>query len=216
MAEEQDGISPSASTAAAARRLVIKTGLRSVLWFALAWAAAQAWPGARWPWVVAFAFVAIGLGFASWMWLLARKLQRLEAAASDGESGPEQDWDPEQFIYLRIPDDIGPAERGVRFEEPIDEALGVADLGHVSGGGSLLGQERPDGSRPIEHCGIDVDTLDRDRALEVLRGLLPGLGCPPGTDLEYTSQGQTLRDRYVSPLWVIGEARTELHPGLEV
>ena len=90
----------------------------------------------------------------------------------------ESEFDVEQFIYVKIPAPIQPLDRGSLFEDPIDSALEPEGLGHVSGGGSLLGDTRADGTRPIEFCGIDIDTTDRSAVLHILRGLLPKLGIP--------------------------------------
>ena len=128
----------------------------------------------------------------------------------------EDQFDVEQFIYIKIPAAIQPLDRGSLFEDPIDAALEPKGLGHVSGGGSLLGDARPDGTRPIEFCGIDVDTTDRDAVLEILRAILPDLGIPPATELQYTSGVQRLQDRFSGSDWVIAEPRVSLHPGFDI
>lgn len=125
-------------------------------------------------------------------------------------------FDVEQFVYLKILAGIGPLERAERFEEPIDAALAEDDLGEVSGGGSSLGDARPDGSRPIEFCGVDIDTRDRDAALKVLRVVLPGLGLPRGSELHYTAAGRRLQDVWLDDRWTIGQPRTFRHPGFDV
>lgn len=126
------------------------------------------------------------------------------------------DFDVEKFVYIRVPAEIGPFDRQSLFEDPIDEALAAESLGEVSGGGSCLGVPRADGSRPIEFCGIDVDTRDRDATLVVLRRLLPELGLPRGTALEYTRAGHRLEDRFLGFDWEVGTARESLHPGFDV
>ena len=125
-------------------------------------------------------------------------------------------FDVEQFIYVKIPGDIGPRERGEMFEDKIEPILAERILGSVSGGGSSLGDERPDGSRPIEFCGIDIDTMSRDAALAALRSLLPTLDAPEGTELHYTKNGQKLQDELSKDGWVLGRPRVFLHPGFGV
>jgi hypothetical protein len=125
-------------------------------------------------------------------------------------------FDIEQFIYVKIPAPIQPLERGTRFEDPIDAALGPEGLGHVSGGGSLLGDALPDGTRPIEFCGIDIDATDKDAVLEILRKLLPTLGLPLASELHYTSAGAKLQDRFLGAGWAIAEPREFLHPGFDI
>lgn len=131
-------------------------------------------------------------------------------------SGDEKRFDVEQFIYVKIPDSIQPLDRASLFEDRIDAALGPKNLGEVSGGGSLLGKFRPDGTRPIEFCGIDIDTVDRDATLEILRKLLPDLGVPLATELHYTAGGVKLQDRFLGADWSIGEPRDFLHPGFDI
>ncbi|TKR30680.1 hypothetical protein FCE95_11270 [Luteimonas gilva] len=128
----------------------------------------------------------------------------------------ETEFDVEQFIYIKIPAPIQPLDRGHLFEDPIDAAIEPRDLGHVSGGGSLLGDARSDGSRPIEFCGIDIDTTDRTEVLRILRDLLPKLGIPLDTELHYTTGGLKLQDRFMGADWAIGEPREFLHPGFDI
>lgn len=128
----------------------------------------------------------------------------------------EDQFDVEQFIYVKIPAAIQPLDRGALFEDPIDAALEPKGLGHVSGGGSLLGDLRPDGTRPIEFCGIDIDTTDRDAVLQILRKMLPDMSIPLATELQYTSGGDRLQDRFLGSDWVIGEPRESLHPGFDI
>jgi hypothetical protein len=128
----------------------------------------------------------------------------------------QEEFDIEQFVYIKIPAPIQPLDRATLFEDPIDDALQPDDLGHVSGGGSLLGDALPDGTRPIEFCGIDIDTTDRAAVLEVLRELLPSLGIPLASELHYTAGGLKLQDRFLGTSWSIGESREFLHPGFDI
>ena len=128
----------------------------------------------------------------------------------------EDQFDVEQFVYVKIPAAVQPIDRGTMFEDPIDAALEPYGLGHVSGGGSLLGDALPDGTRSIEFCGIDIDTTDRDAVLQILRELLPSLGIPLATELQYTSAGARLQDRFLGSDWAIGDPRESLHPGFDI
>jgi hypothetical protein len=125
-------------------------------------------------------------------------------------------FDVEQFIYVKIPGDIGPIDRGALFEDRIEPALAEKNLGTVSGGGSSLGDARPDGSRPISFCGIDIDTTSRDEALVVLRDLLPTLNTPVGAELHYTKKGQKLQDELAAEGWLLERPRVFDHPGFGV
>jgi hypothetical protein len=125
-------------------------------------------------------------------------------------------FDPELFVYVVIPEAIGPIGRGEKYEDPLEEALSAAGLGSISGGGSQLSDERPDGTRVVESCGVDVNVADLGKALDLLRARLPSLGAPAGTELEYTREGVMLRDRLGADGWSIALPRTKVHPGFGV
>lgn len=129
---------------------------------------------------------------------------------------PAKAFDVENFIYIKIPGNIQPLERGELFEDKIDPVLAQDDLGSVSGGGSSLGDPRPDGTRIIEFCGIDIDATDRDRALTKLRELLPQLNAPVDTELHYTRGGVKLQDALAEGGWVLEMPRQFLHPGFDI
>ena len=138
-----------------------------------------------------------------------------------GGSGADEDdegggFDVEKFVYLKIPGDVDPVQRGERFSRPIEAALAGRALGEVSGGGSSLGAPDAQGRTAIEFCGIDIDVADRDAALVVLRELVPTLGAPVGTELHYTRAGRPRRDRFDAAGWVLDEPRTDRHPGFGV
>lgn len=95
------------------------------------------------------------------------------------------------FFYVRIPGDIQALERGDRFEEPLELALGHAALGSVTGGGSQLGDDDK-----VEYCGIDVVTTDRVRGIEVIRRVMQECGCPNGAVIE-----EYLPEYQEHPIW---------------
>lgn len=130
------------------------------------------------------------------------------------EASPQ--WDPSQFIYIKIPGDIQPLVRGERFEDPLQAALEQTGLGNISGGGSQLDDPYPDGRPRVEFCGIDVDATDRDKARALLMHKLIELDAPPGTELHYTREGVKLLDRYATGGWSEALARTVTHPGFGV
>jgi hypothetical protein len=119
---------------------------------------------------------------------------------------------PELFVYVKLPDPVGPIDRGKRYEDPIAERLAEESLGEVSGGGSQLGDEQPDGTRPIEFCGIDVEVTDRRKALDALRVALIELHAPIGTELHYTVAGVRLQDEFQADGWVLEKPRFFVHP----
>jgi hypothetical protein len=83
----------------------------------------------------------------------------------------------EHFYYILIREPLGPVERGEKYEDPLNDALGM--LGHVTGGGSQLGE-----GKSIEFCGLDVVVNDRDRGLKVIRTCLRSCGAADNTVIE--------------------------------
>ena len=108
-----------------------------------------------------------------------------------------------ELIYIFLPESLGPMDRGDKYEDPIIDELERLGLGEVSGAGTALGEEAPDGRRPIVSCGIDVDTTDVTATRAALRDLLPKLGCPKGTQLQYEIAGKALQDEYDGADWAL-------------
>ena len=106
-----------------------------------------------------------------------------------------------ELVYVFLPEAIGPMDRGDKYEEPIIDELERLGLGEVSGAGTSLGDEGPDGRRPIVSCGIDVDTNDVAATRAALRTLLPKLGCPQGTQLHYELSGKVHQDEFDGENW---------------
>ena len=137
----------------------------------------------------------------------------MEEEPESPSSGERDDPEDSELIYIYLPESLGPIDRGERYEDPIDDELQLRSLGCVSGGGSLLSDELPDGRREIVHCGIDVDAVHVDAVRELLREQLPLLGCPAGTQLHYTEGETPFQDEYDGSDWVLGKPRTMMHPG---
>jgi len=94
------------------------------------------------------------------------------------------------FVYIKIPGDIGPIDRGERFEDPLQAALDTESLGEITGGGSQISDLGKNGDHSIEFCGIDVDLYDAMKGLALLRRELVRLQAPAGTMLLYELEGQ--------------------------
>jgi len=94
------------------------------------------------------------------------------------------------FVYIKIPADLGPLERGELFEDPLQEALEKKKLGTITGGGSQLSDLDDEGRRSIEFCGIDVDLYAPLDGLTLLRRELVRLKAPEGTLLLYELNGR--------------------------
>lgn len=90
-----------------------------------------------------------------------------EAAAERGQ----------HFFYVLIPEPLGPLDRGEKYEDPLNEALG--EVGEITGGGSQLGE-----GNTIAFCGLDVLVHDRDFGLKVVRECLRSCGAPANTIIE--------------------------------
>jgi hypothetical protein len=93
------------------------------------------------------------------------------------------------FVYIKMPGDIDPLDRGERFEDPLEEALTREGLGTITGGGSQLSEPDDDGDRSVEFCGIDVDLYNVENGLALLRRELIHLEAPLGTLLLYELDG---------------------------
>ena len=99
------------------------------------------------------------------------------------------------FVYVKIPGNIGPMERGKLFEDPLQSALSREHLGEVTGGGSQLADED---TSTILFCGLDIDVYDVERGIALLRRELIRLKAPMDTFLFYELNGQEFED----PLYV--------------
>ncbi|MDE2400629.1 MAG: hypothetical protein KGL90_03080 [Burkholderiales bacterium] len=117
----------------------------------------------------------------------------------------------ELFVYVKIPGVIEPSERGRKYEERIDQALGEQGCGSVAGWGSSLGNAQADGSRAVEFHRIDIDVTDPTLARSVLQQLLPTLGAPPGTEIHYTRDQAKLQDVYTPSGWVLDQPIANTH-----
>ena len=142
-------------------------------------------------------------------------LRKLVSRRSRSGATPSP-FDPQLFIYVKIPGDIQPLERGARFEDPLHKLLKASGLGAITGGGSQMDDPYPDGRARVEFCGLDVDVFDRDRARTFLRDELFKMGAPLGTELHYTVDTRALLDRRQSDGWRLELPREMFHPGLGV
>jgi hypothetical protein len=93
------------------------------------------------------------------------------------------------FVYIKIPGDLDPLDRGEMFEDPLQQALDNESLGEITGGGSQLSDPNESG-HSIDFCGIDVDLYDPAKGLDLLRRELVRLEAPAGTMLLYELDGK--------------------------
>jgi hypothetical protein len=135
-----------------------------------------------------------------------------EATAVEKPEAPQS----KQFVYVKIPEPLMPLDRGSKYEDPIDAALAELNLGGVTGGGSQVGDDRPDGTPSIAFCGIDIDVTDLEEARNRLRTILVELGALPGTEIHFTIRDEKLQDELRTDGWLLRQPRTFLHPGFGV
>ena len=98
------------------------------------------------------------------------------------------------FVFVKIPEQIMPIDRGAKYEDPLDDSLKRAKLGEVTGGGTQLGKPNADGKKSIEWVGVDVELSDLERGLQFLKAELRRLGAPSGTTVEFTRDGKTVTE----------------------
>ena len=100
-----------------------------------------------------------------------------------------------QFVFVRIPEQIAPIDRGKKYEDPLDAVLKKEGVGEVSGGGSQLSAPDANGKKSIEWVGIDVDLSDFQKGMPILKRELLRLGAPSMTVLEYTRGGKKIEEQ---------------------
>jgi hypothetical protein len=100
-----------------------------------------------------------------------------------------------QFVFVRIPEQIGPIDRGKKYEDPLDAVLKKEGVDEVSGGGTQLSGPDAKGKKGIEWVGVDVDLSDFQKGMPILKRELLRLGAPRTTVLEYTRDGKKTEEQ---------------------
>lgn len=114
-------------------------------------------------------------------------------------------WDPNLFVYVKMPGDIQYLIRGERlFEDPLQI---------VPDGGSRMdtNEPKPHDFVIVPLCGIEIFATNRDSARKCLMEKLIALAAPNGTEIHYAKDDIMLLDRLVEGKWIEGEARTIKH-----
>jgi hypothetical protein len=111
---------------------------------------------------------------------MSRLLERVAGALGLGARAAVVEQTPPCVVFARIEERLMPLQRGLKYEEPLNEALVRAKLGRVTGGGSVQGT---DGR--IEWVSLDIQLVDAGRALQFTRRKLWELGAPVGSVLKY-------------------------------
>lgn len=94
------------------------------------------------------------------------------------------------FVFAKIQDKLMPIERGRKYEDPLNAALLNAELGEVTGGGSM---QAKDGT--IEWVGVDIELVDLSAALAFTKKKLRELGAPKGSVVEFTRDAQNVVEK---------------------
>ena len=79
---------------------------------------------------------------------------------------------------------LPPFEREEKYGDPLNLVLIREKVGEVSGGGSMLSAPKADGTKDIEWVGIDVDLVNTEKGVKILKRELIKLGAPQKTILE--------------------------------
>lgn len=82
------------------------------------------------------------------------------------------------LVLARLYAHIEPMERGARYEDPLETALGEAGAGAVTGGGSQLNEVGG-----IEFADLEIELADLDAALRIVIDSLERSGAPQGSEI---------------------------------
>src|SRR5262245_51074976 len=89
------------------------------------------------------------------------------------------------FVVAQLNAKVMPIDRGERYEDPLGTLLQKLGAGEVSGGGTMLGQDKQ-----IEYCDVEIrlSTINDD-ILQTIKGCLEQCGAPKGSKLKVESTG---------------------------
>ncbi|HEU4692805.1 MAG TPA: hypothetical protein VFS23_30795 [Vicinamibacterales bacterium] len=92
-------------------------------------------------------------------------------------------------VLARMYEHVEPIDRGVRYEDPLQEALEPKNLGRVTGGGSQLNE-----LGGIEFGDVEIELADLDGAASLVVETLERAGAPQGSELINLSDSRVLRE----------------------
>ena len=92
-------------------------------------------------------------------------------------------------VLARMYEHIEPIDRGVRYEDPLQEALEARNIGRVTGGGSQLNE-----LGAIEHGDVEIELADLDGAVLLVVEALERAGAPQGSEVIDLSDSRVLRE----------------------
>jgi len=113
----------------------------------------------------------------------------ISAACDPLREGPAYDSDVDRdrfphMVIARIPEHIEPMDRGSRYEDPLQDALAIRDLGRVTGGGSQL-----TAAAEIGYVDVELALADLAEALDIAKRILEEAGAPVGSQLLFEEDG---------------------------
>jgi hypothetical protein len=91
-------------------------------------------------------------------------------------------------VLARVYEHIEPIDRGDRYEDPLHAVLEQANIGRVTGGGSLLNE-----LGGIEYAEVEIELANLDGALRVVVDALEHAGAPQGSELIDAADSRILR-----------------------
>jgi hypothetical protein len=98
--------------------------------------------------------------------------------SSKGKGKPSLVGRAPYTVFVRIEESIAPLQRGIKYEDPLNKALGDSRLGFVAGGGSVQGT-----TGEIEWASLDLQLVDAEDAVVFVQEQLRQLGAPKGSCL---------------------------------
>ncbi len=104
--------------------------------------------------------------------------------------GKKQEIEESNFVVATLNDRVMPIDRGIIYEDPLDEIIIGNNLGEVSGGGTMQ-QE----SGEIEYCDIEIKLNGKDvdqNAISQIIEKLEEFGAPKGSFLHIEKTDEKL------------------------
>ena len=105
---------------------------------------------------------------------VAKVAKKKVARKSNGVRVDGTRHDPPVYFLVHLPIGMTPEERAMRFEDPLEMALGPH--GTITGGGTSLG----DDEQPVS-CDIEIEVYDVAHALPLVRRVLVEEKAPDGS-----------------------------------
>ena len=91
------------------------------------------------------------------------------------------------LVFAKIIDAVGPVDRALKYEDPLQGVLEREGVGEITGGGTM---QNKDGT--IQYVGVDIMLDDLEAALELTRSTLQSLGAPAGSELSFQRDGSRI------------------------